>query len=267
MTQIPSVDNTGFIRIIVIAATIAALAIFIWRYTQQESTDQVVLDEIPLPVDTPSIEIEETIVAPLESVESADTTLVEPTAEPMPEPMAEPAETIAPASPVEKTGEVVAEVEQVAEAPATINQEITENEVSEKVEVVASIEPNAAPSPETPAATEPTPPSAEVAEAVDPQTAWLLNADPSHYTLQIVAAQNRDMLKSYIKNADIKTEHAHFAKQVKDKTWYVLVVGDYASRDQAVAAIDHLPRELTKNKPWPIPFSEPQKHLKQAATP
>jgi len=44
-------------------------------------------------------------------------------------------------------------------------------------------------------------------------------------------------------------------------TYYVLVIGNYKTRDFALAAVDQLPANLKKNKPWPVPLKNIQKFL------
>lgn len=81
---------------------------------------------------------------------------------------------------------------------------------------------------------------------------WLKGLDPSHYTLQVVATQERSQLEALIKQVNLKKDYAYFNKPVKGNTYYVLVVGDYSNRSEALSAVASLPGNLKKNKPWPV---------------
>ena len=90
---------------------------------------------------------------------------------------------------------------------------------------------------------------------------WLKNLDSSSYTLQVVATKDSKQLESLVKKENLKTNYAYFDKPVKDATYYVLVVGNYKNRDEAIDAASKLPESLRKNKPWPIPLKNIQKFL------
>ena len=90
---------------------------------------------------------------------------------------------------------------------------------------------------------------------------WLKNLDSSSYTLQVVATKDSEQLESLVKNEKLKTNYAYFDKPVKDATYYVLVVGNYNNRDEAIDAASKLPESLRKNKPWPVALKDIQKFL------
>lgn len=90
---------------------------------------------------------------------------------------------------------------------------------------------------------------------------WLKTLDASSYTLQVVATSDIKRLESLIKEENIKVNYAYFYKPVKDATFYVLVIGNYKTRSDAVDAAAKLPANLRKNKPWPVPLTNIQKYL------
>ena len=90
---------------------------------------------------------------------------------------------------------------------------------------------------------------------------WLKSLDPKSYTLQVVATKESKQLESLIKKHNLKSDYAYFNKQVKGNTFYVLVIGNYKTRENAVAAVDKLPASLRKNNPWPVPLKNIQKFL------
>lgn len=91
---------------------------------------------------------------------------------------------------------------------------------------------------------------------------WLKELDSSSYTLQVVATKEVSQLESLIKKENLKDHYAYFGKSVNDSIIYVLVIGNYKTRDQALAAINSLSPSLKKNKPWPIPLKNVQQYLK-----
>jgi DamX protein len=76
-----------------------------------------------------------------------------------------------------------------------------------------------------------------------------------------VATKELKQLESLIKKEGLKNNFAYFDKQVKGSTFYVLVIGNYKTRENAVSAIDKLPSSLSKNKPWPLPLKNIQQFL------
>ncbi len=92
--------------------------------------------------------------------------------------------------------------------------------------------------------------------------AWLKNIGPSRYTLQVVATKDRKQLEALIKQENLNSEYAYFDKPVKQETYYVLVIGSYKDRDEAVAATSKLSTSLQKNKPWPVAVKNVQQFLK-----
>lgn len=91
---------------------------------------------------------------------------------------------------------------------------------------------------------------------------WLKNLNSSHYTIQVVATKDRKQLEKLVKNENLTSDYAYFAKPVKQNTYYVLVIGDYKTRTEAATATSKLSTNLKKNKPWPIPVKNVQKFLK-----
>ncbi len=90
---------------------------------------------------------------------------------------------------------------------------------------------------------------------------WLKELDPTSYTLQVVATKEVKQLENLIKKEKLKESYAYFDKQVKGATFYVLVIGNYKTRDEALTAVSQLPVNLRKNKPWPVPLKNIQKFL------
>ena len=101
-----------------------------------------------------------------------------------------------------------------------------------------------------------TPPAATYGEA------WLKSLDATRYTLQVVATRERKQLEALIKKEKLTSDYAYFSKPVKGDTYYVLVIGNYKNREEAISSTSKLSASLRKNKPWPVPVSSVQKFLK-----
>ena len=101
-----------------------------------------------------------------------------------------------------------------------------------------------------------TPPAATYGEA------WLKGLDATRYTLQVVATRERKQLEALIKKEKLTSDYAYFSKPVKGDTYYVLVIGNYKNREEAISSTSKLSASLRKNKPWPVPVSSVQKFLK-----
>ena len=96
------------------------------------------------------------------------------------------------------------------------------------------------------------------------EEAWLLTRDPEHYTLQLLGAHNYDAVKSFIQqNKQASADGlAQFSTSRQGERWYVVVYGDYATREQAVQAIANIPQSLQDLKPWARSFASVQNDIK-----
>jgi septal ring-binding cell division protein DamX len=86
--------------------------------------------------------------------------------------------------------------------------------------------------------------------------------DPSNYTLQVVASKDIKNLEGLIKSENLTKDYAFFPKPVNDSTYYVLVIGEFKTRQEAIDASQQLSKKLRKNKPWPVPLSSILPYLK-----
>ena len=74
-------------------------------------------------------------------------------------------------------------------------------------------------------------------------------ANPNHYTLQLMASQNRQELVDYINKH--KVANAKIITTCKNKQkWYELTVGKYASKNAANVALAKMPANIQNLKPW-----------------
>lgn len=92
--------------------------------------------------------------------------------------------------------------------------------------------------------------------------ATLMAKPANHYSLQMMGTQDEAAVKSYIQAQATPASFSYFEGRYKDKPWYVVVYGDYATRDQALAAIQSLPEALQKQRPWAKSFQSVQTDIR-----
>jgi septal ring-binding cell division protein DamX len=79
---------------------------------------------------------------------------------------------------------------------------------------------------------------------------WILNQNPRHYTLQVVAGQNVKTIEEFIEEHQVKDNIALYKSVRKGNPWYGLILGNYDNKAQAVAAVSQLPKKIQREKPW-----------------
>ena len=92
---------------------------------------------------------------------------------------------------------------------------------------------------------------------------WIIKQDPNSYTIQIVASPNENNLLDFINKHSLTENTAYYQKSSADKTWYVLVHGSFASREEALSGIEQLSDALKKNTPYPIQIKYLQELINQ----
>ncbi|WP_207060599.1 SPOR domain-containing protein [Motiliproteus sp. SC1-56] len=78
----------------------------------------------------------------------------------------------------------------------------------------------------------------------------LLSWNPDGYTLQILGARKEQSVTDFVQGHPQRADLYAFSTIFKGKPWYVVVYGEYRTRDQAMAAIPELPRTLRERRPW-----------------
>jgi len=81
-------------------------------------------------------------------------------------------------------------------------------------------------------------------------TEWLKQQNSSSWTLQLLGARDPETLLSFSRQHNLNENAAWYKTWLKGKAYYVLVYGNYASRDSARASITKLPSKLRNIKPW-----------------
>ncbi len=78
----------------------------------------------------------------------------------------------------------------------------------------------------------------------------LLSWNPAGYTLQMLGARKEKSVVEFIGSRADKNSLYYFSTIYKEKPWYVVVYGNYTSRDKAIAAVASLPADLRRLNPW-----------------
>jgi DamX protein len=109
----------------------------------------------------------------------------------------------------------------------------------------------------TPAtSTPPAQPPAATETTVAPSTSstvnlhWILQRQPSHYTLQVFASHDEGAVQSFINQNNLNGKAVYAKTRQNNQDWYIVLLGDYATRDQAVGAITQLSANIQAQSPW-----------------
>lgn len=119
-------------------------------------------------------------------------------------------------------------------------------------------EPVASTPPQDTTITAPTDPSLDLPSR---QNDWLLTQDPTHFTLQLVAGNNIETIRRFIREHRLKANLALYQTTRLDKPWFGLVYGIYPNKQAAIDARGRLPEPLRRLKPWARDLGGIQKAL------
>jgi DamX protein len=106
---------------------------------------------------------------------------------------------------------------------------------------------------QSPAATDPAP-DVETAAGSEPpapaRTQSLLTQAPDSYTLQLLGSNSEANVRDFIDRQSDAGRLSYFESRYQEKPWYVVVYGNYPSREAAQQAIARLPTALQELQPW-----------------
>lgn len=80
---------------------------------------------------------------------------------------------------------------------------------------------------------------------------FLLNQNPTSFTLQVMAASKREPLEDFVNKQQNRDSLFLYQGQRGGKAWFIVTAGIYPNREAATAAIANLPSEQKKGGPWP----------------
>jgi len=174
-----------------------------------------------------------------------------PPKNPTPEVVQTPNTSIAPPVVVEQT--TPSQAEELTLTPA----ETTNTATAAQTPPVAETTTPAAKKPSTVAsAAAASKPPAAASTGIAPATSatanihWLLQRDPTHYTMQLFGSASESAVQSFITQNNLTGKAVYAKMRQNNQDWFVVLMGDYANRNQAVGAISQLPANLQTQGPW-----------------
>lgn len=94
------------------------------------------------------------------------------------------------------------------------------------------------------------------------QAVWVKGMAPDHYTLQLLGGANEGAIKEFVQANGSYRKMGYFETSRGGQPWYVVLYGDFSSREQAVAAASKLPSKLRSSQPWPRSAGDIQSKMK-----
>jgi len=91
---------------------------------------------------------------------------------------------------------------------------------------------------------------------------WIMQQSSSNWTLQLMGARLPTSLYKFARQHKLNQNSAWFKTELSGKPWYVLVYGIYTNKDTARQALQNLPGDLKKSKPWIKNIGAIQKSIK-----
>ncbi|SEG81777.1 AAA family ATPase [Marinobacterium lutimaris] len=143
----------------------------------------------------------------------------------------------------------------VTEAPAPPEPKQTESTKAEAKETQPQQQQAAQPKAETasprPKESAPSAAAEEVSGSDDLlRTDELLRWPDDGYTLQLLGARSVDSIERFIGAQGQPERFYYFRTMYKGAPWHVVVYGQFATRESAMAAVQTLPEDLRKLRPW-----------------
>ena len=93
---------------------------------------------------------------------------------------------------------------------------------------------------------------------------WLLSLDPKQYTLQMIGARDEAAVQEFISSYPSLTKVAYYKTLFKGSDWYVVIYGQFSTKNAAKLAVTRLPKNLIASKPWTRPLASVQKDIRMA---
>lgn len=100
--------------------------------------------------------------------------------------------------------------------------------------------------------------------AIPGASSELLNKDPNHYALQVIAGRNRAAVVRA--SGALSGRYWIYETSRERRPWYVLVTGDYASPNEALRQGRRLPASLRTGRPFAKTFDRIQSEMRLSAT-
>lgn len=79
---------------------------------------------------------------------------------------------------------------------------------------------------------------------------WFGRQPPAGYVIQVIATTTEPRLQSFLTRYDWPAEASYLRTRSKGGQWHILVLGPYATRQEARSVLSSLPEEALRNRPW-----------------
>ncbi|MBL4680526.1 MAG: SPOR domain-containing protein [Pseudomonadales bacterium] len=79
---------------------------------------------------------------------------------------------------------------------------------------------------------------------------WIIEADATDYTLQVMGSSSEERINEFINSQASAHAFTYYETSRGGQSWFVLTVGQYQSREEALAAIANLPPNIQVQVPW-----------------
>jgi hypothetical protein len=97
------------------------------------------------------------------------------------------------------------------------------------------------------------------------QEKYLLDVPSSNYAIQLLGAGNEAKIKAFIAENGLSSKAYYFRTTYKSRAWFIVVLGNYATKDLANADLRSLPDNLKKLRPWPREYKTIHEIIKKKA--
>lgn len=95
-----------------------------------------------------------------------------------------------------------------------------------------------------------------------PREQRLLDMTATDYMLQLMGGLDEQRVRDFVKKYINQLPLTYFETRLNGKPWFVVVTGSYRDKNTALAAIESLPVDLQRQKPWARSVSSIQADIK-----
>ncbi|MCB1736314.1 MAG: AAA family ATPase [Gammaproteobacteria bacterium] len=218
-------------------------------------------DRVPMPV-VEAIDPVDPVVVSTENrrVERTETALTDKQIEPDPLPADEPVDQVDIPPDMDSKAPPL---DELSAEPGLGDAEHAEIEAAQPADAEEAAESAVAPPPESPRPDEAVDSGADADADVtlSPDNEGVLARNPRHYTMQLVAGPSLNAVRRFAARYEVSDESAIYELDRDGEAHFALIYRDYASREEALDALDALPDNLKARQPWLRRLSSIQKSL------
>jgi DamX protein len=103
--------------------------------------------------------------------------------------------------------------------------------------------------------------STKVARNNSAHETHLLAMPSQNYAIQLLGSNSEKKAQAFISNNKLANKAYYYKGIHKGKPWFIVVSGNYSSKEEAQKALYKLPLALRKLRPWPRQYSKIQKSI------